>query len=86
VTQPTGAAAEFLRALAPGGGRLARSLAVLLLVTSSAGCILTKDLPDPALDVPDGYKAARLTSDETTLLSDVSSQIAKAVVSQAGLK
>jgi DNA-binding winged helix-turn-helix (wHTH) protein/TolB-like protein len=29
---------------------------------------------------------ARLTSDETTLLSDVSSQIAKAVVSQAGLK
>jgi len=61
VTQPTGAAAEFLRALAPGGGRFARSLAVLLLVASSAGCILTKDLPDPALDVPDGYKAARLT-------------------------
>ena len=29
---------------------------------------------------------ARLTSDETTLLSDVSSQIAKAVVSRAGLK
>ena len=28
---------------------------------SSAGCILTKDLPDPALDIPDGYKAARLT-------------------------
>jgi len=25
------------------------------------GCILTKDLPDPALDVPEGYKAARLT-------------------------
>jgi len=56
-----GAAAEFWRALAPGGGRFARSLAVLLLVASSAGCILTKDLPDPALDVPDGYKAARLT-------------------------
>jgi outer membrane protein, multidrug efflux system len=61
VTQPMGAAAEFWRALAPGGGRFARSLAVLLLVASSAGCILTKDLPDPALDVPDGYKAARLT-------------------------
>src|SRR4029077_16394465 len=26
------------------------------------GCILTKDLPDPALDVPDGYKAARLAT------------------------
>src|SRR3954469_19005636 len=40
---------------------LARSAAVLGLVASSAGCILTKDLPDPALDVPEGYKAARLT-------------------------
>jgi outer membrane protein, multidrug efflux system len=30
-------------------------------VISSAGCILTRDLPDPALDIPDGYKAARLT-------------------------
>ena len=45
-------------ALVPGGRRLARSLAVLGLVASSAGCILTKDLPDPALDVPEGYKAA----------------------------
>ncbi|MEP6839849.1 MAG: efflux transporter outer membrane subunit [Bradyrhizobium sp.] len=41
---------------------LARSLAALCLVASSAGCILTKDLPDPALDVPDGYKAARLAT------------------------
>ena len=49
-------------ALVPGGRRLARSLAVLGLVASSAGCILTKDLPDPALDIPDGYKAARLTT------------------------
>src|SRR5437879_3000497 len=31
------------------------------MVASSAGCILTRDLPDPALDIPDGYKAARLT-------------------------
>lgn len=31
------------------------------MVVSSAGCILTRDLPDPALDVPEGYKAARLT-------------------------
>ena len=45
-------------ALVPGGGRLARWLAVLGLVASSAGCILTKDLPDPALDIPEGYKAA----------------------------
>ena len=35
---------------------------VLCLVATSAGCILTKDLPDPALDVPDGYKAARLAT------------------------
>src|SRR5438445_19620 len=42
-------------------GRLVRPLAVLGLVASSAGCILTKDLPDPALDVPEGYKAARLS-------------------------
>ena len=44
-----------------GLDRAARWLAALCLVVSSAGCILTKDLPDPALDVPQGYKAARLT-------------------------
>src|SRR6188768_1190536 len=38
-------------ALARGGKRLARLFAVLGLVTSSAGCILTKVLPDPALDI-----------------------------------
>src|SRR4029434_3024722 len=47
--------------------RAARWLAALCLAASSAGCILTKDLPDPALDIqqeykPQGYKAARLTS------------------------
>lgn len=46
----------------PGSGRLARSLAALCLIASSAGCVLTSDLPDPALDVPDGYKAARLAT------------------------
>jgi multidrug efflux system outer membrane protein len=62
VTQPVpGVAVESWLAIAPGGSRLARWLAVLGLLASSAGCILTKDLPDPALDVPDGYKAARLT-------------------------
>lgn len=30
-------------------------------MVSSVGCVLTQDLPDPALDIPDGYKAARLT-------------------------
>ncbi len=62
MTQPVpGVAVESWLAIAPGGSRLARWLAVLGLLASSAGCILTKDLPDPALDVPDGYKAARLT-------------------------
>jgi multidrug efflux system outer membrane protein len=63
VTQaiPDGAVGGWC-ALFPGGSRLARSLVVLCLVATSAGCILTKDLPDPALDVPDGYKAARLTT------------------------
>jgi len=60
-----GAVAKGWRARIPGASRLlsrlARSVVVLGLVTSSAGCILTKDLPDPALDVPEGYKAARLT-------------------------
>ena len=42
--------------------RAARWLAAFCMVASSVGCILTKDLPDPALDIPDGYKAARLTN------------------------
>jgi NodT family efflux transporter outer membrane factor (OMF) lipoprotein len=50
------------RGFVPGGSRLARSLAVLCLLASSAGCILTGDLPDPALDVPQGYKSARSTA------------------------
>jgi multidrug efflux system outer membrane protein len=37
----------------------ARWLAVFCLALSSSGCLLTKDLPDPALDIPQGYKAAR---------------------------
>jgi multidrug efflux system outer membrane protein len=45
---------------------VARWLAALCLVVGSAGCVLTQDVPDPALDVPheykpQGYKAARLT-------------------------
>src|SRR5450432_257348 len=39
----------------------ARWVTALCLVVSAAGCVLTQDVPDPALDIPDGYKAARLT-------------------------
>ncbi len=56
-----GVAAEALPAAIRCLDRAARWLAALCLVASSTGCILTKDLPDPALDIPDGYKAARLT-------------------------
>jgi outer membrane protein, multidrug efflux system len=59
VTGRTAAIDGWLARL-PGAMPLARWLAVLGLVASSAGCILTRDLPDPALDVPDGYKSARL--------------------------
>jgi outer membrane protein, multidrug efflux system len=41
------------------GRRAARPLLAVGLVASSAGCILTQDIPDPALDIPQGYKAAR---------------------------
>jgi multidrug efflux system outer membrane protein len=40
---------------------IARAAAALALVASSTGCILTQDVPNPALDVPQGYKAARLS-------------------------
>ena len=49
-------------ALLSGPGKLARSLAAACLIASSAGCVLTQDLPDPALQVPEGYKAARLAT------------------------
>jgi outer membrane protein, multidrug efflux system len=59
-------AVERMSAAIPGQGRAARWLAVLCIVASSAGCILTQDLPDPALDIPQqykpqGYNAARPT-------------------------
>ncbi|MEH2690516.1 efflux transporter outer membrane subunit [Bradyrhizobium diazoefficiens] len=38
--------------------RAARWLAVLCLAAGSGGCVLTQDLPDPALDVPTQYKYA----------------------------
>jgi hypothetical protein len=38
--------------------RAARWLAALSLAASSGACILTQDIPDPALDVPTQYKYA----------------------------
>ena len=54
-------AVERMPAATASLDRVARWLAALCIAGSSAGCILTKDLPDPALDIPQGYKAARLT-------------------------
>ena len=39
-------------------GRTARWLVVGCLIAGSAGCVLTQDIPDPALDVPNGYRHA----------------------------
>lgn len=38
--------------------RFARWMAAIGLAASSAGCLLTQDIPDPALDMPKRYKAA----------------------------
>jgi len=48
----------FPGAVAPASRRAARWVAALCLALGSSGCLLTTDLPDPALDVPPGYKAA----------------------------
>src|SRR5689334_3338834 len=45
-------------AITPRSRRLARWVAALGMALGSSGCLLTADLPDPALDVPPGYKAA----------------------------
>jgi multidrug efflux system outer membrane protein len=45
--------AAALRAL-----RATRWLATLCLVTNLVGCVLTQDIPDPALDIPSAYRAA----------------------------
>jgi multidrug efflux system outer membrane protein len=61
-----GIAVDGWLAAVPGLYRAARWLVALCLAASSAGCLLTKDLPDPALDIPQGYKAARLTNRDAT--------------------
>lgn len=45
---------QFLRS----GSRTLRAVAVVWLASSSGACVLTQDLPDPALDVPALYKYA----------------------------
>jgi NodT family efflux transporter outer membrane factor (OMF) lipoprotein len=47
--------------------RAARWLAVVCLASSSGGCVLTQDLPDPALDVPTQYKYAGKADARPTL-------------------
>jgi outer membrane protein, multidrug efflux system len=41
---------------------IGRALAAFALVAASSGCILTSEVPDRALDVPQGYNAARSAS------------------------
>jgi multidrug efflux system outer membrane protein len=65
VSQGLPVAANGLFAAIPRADRACRWLAALCLAASSAGCILTGDIPDPALDLPPGYKAARLTEQDS---------------------
>jgi multidrug efflux system outer membrane protein len=44
----------------PRVDHVARWLAAFCIVASSAGCILTQDIPVPALDIPQAYKAGKL--------------------------
>ena len=66
MTQTSPVAVDGPSVLAAHLDRAGRWLAAICVVVSSAGCILTKDLPDPALDIPQGYKAARLSKAEAT--------------------
>jgi outer membrane protein, multidrug efflux system len=50
VGRPNAAASRTIRAT--------RWLATLCLAANLAGCVLTQDIPDPALDIPGAYKAA----------------------------
>src|ERR1700737_3620877 len=47
-----------LSAAVPHVVRASRWLAALCLAISSVGCVLTQDIPDPALDIPGTYKSA----------------------------
>ena len=52
------AAVGRLNAAASRTIRATRWLATLCLATNLVGCVLTQDIPDPALDIPGAYKAA----------------------------
>jgi multidrug efflux system outer membrane protein len=56
----TVAAATRLPSAVPWLGRASKWLATLGMVASSVGCVLTQDIPDPALDIPGAYKYERL--------------------------
>jgi len=53
-----GDAVNRLRAAASGTNRAAMWLAAFCAIASSVGCVLTQDIPDPALDLPSAYKHA----------------------------
>jgi multidrug efflux system outer membrane protein len=57
--RPRGAAGGGPLAATPRLDRAARWLVALCILATSAGCILTQDLPNPALDIPEGYKAGK---------------------------
>jgi multidrug efflux system outer membrane protein len=47
---------ERMAAAFPWSDRKLKWLAAFCIVASSAGCVLTQDLPNPALAIPQGYK------------------------------
>ena len=55
------AAVNRLPAATAGLHRAVRWVAAICIVACSVGCVLTQDIPDPALDIPGGYKLARST-------------------------
>jgi multidrug efflux system outer membrane protein len=60
-----GVTPECPAAANPRSDRIAKWLASLCIVASSAGCVLTQDLPNPALDIPQGYKFGKSTDANT---------------------
>jgi outer membrane protein, multidrug efflux system len=61
-----GVAAERQPVAIPWLDRAARWLAALCIVAGSAGCVLTQDLPDPALEVPQEYKPQGYNAERPT--------------------
>jgi multidrug efflux system outer membrane protein len=57
--RPRGAAGGRLLVATLRLDHAARWLATLCILATSAGCILTQDLPNPALDIPEAYKTGK---------------------------